>query len=96
MIITEKYYPVVVKASVGENYTVLAQFSDGTIHKYNMKGLIDKGGVFAPLKNPELFKDTLTVMNQTVAWDLSGNGDPKDCIDVDPLVVYASEIVGTV
>ena len=89
----EKYYPVVVQALPGQNNIVYAYFSDGTIHAYDMKPLIESGGIFSQLKDEVFFRDKLTVMNSTVAWDLSGCYDPTNCIDIDPFVVYESEIV---
>jgi hypothetical protein len=85
-----EYYPVVVQALAGSDQTVYAYFSDGHIKQFDMKPLISKGGVFKPLKNESIFKGTLTVMNGTVAWDLSGKRDPSDCIDLDPFTIYES------
>ncbi len=48
----EEYFPEVVQAVPGENYTVYAYFSDGTIHRFDMKPLINTGGVFEILKYP--------------------------------------------
>jgi len=33
-----------------------------------------------------------TVLNNTLAWDLSGNYDPYNCIDLDPEVLYQESI----
>lgn len=84
----DKYYPVVVQAIAGPNYTVYAYFSDGTIKRYDMKPLIRKGGVFEVLKDKAFFSNRLTVLNSTIAWDVSGNYDPTKCIDIDPFEVY--------
>ena len=87
------YFPTVVQALAGEDYIVYAYFTDGSIHKYDMKPLISKGGVFEQLKDMQFFKDRLTVLNMTIAWDLSGRFDPTDCIDIDPFEVYEAERV---
>ena len=42
--------------------------------------------MFEKLKDVDFFK-TVTVMNNTVAWDLSGVRDPSDCIDIDPCTI---------
>ena len=89
----EKYYPVVVQALVGPDFTVYAYFSDGSIKLYDMKPAISKGGVFEPLKDKEFFSRRLTVLNNTIAWDLSGNYDTTKCIDIDPFTVYDSPSV---
>ena len=32
-------------------------------------------------------------MNDTLAWDLSGNNDPSECIDIDPVTLYELEAI---
>jgi hypothetical protein len=43
------------------------------------------------LRDKVLFKTSITVLNDTVTWDLSGNGSTRDCLDVDPFTIYESE-----
>ena len=31
------------------------------------------------------------IMNDTIAWDLNGENDPANCIDIDPETLYALE-----
>lgn len=88
-----EYYPVVVQAVAGPGKTVYAYFSDGQIKQYDMAPAIERGGVFAPLKDADFFVQKLTVLNDTVAWDVSGHFDPRSCIDIDPFEVYAAESV---
>lgn len=80
-------FPKVVQAIPGDNYTIYAYMNDGSVRLVDALPLIDKGGVFAPLRDPDVFQRTLTVMNDTVAWDLSGKHDPSDCIDLDPFSI---------
>ena len=82
-----KSYPKVLQSIAGENFTVYAYMQDGTIRLYDAKPIIGKGGVFEPLKDESFFRERLTVMNGTVAWDLSGRLDPRDCIDIDPFTI---------
>lgn len=89
----EELFPVVVQAIAGESFTVYAYMLDGTVRKIDMLPLIQSGGVFEQLKNPDFFRNALTVLNDTVAWDLSGNYDPADCIDLDPFMVAECEVV---
>lgn len=89
----EEYYPSVVQAVPGPDRTVYAYFSDGSIKQYDVKPLIQAGGVFEALKDDAFFCDRLTVLNDTVAWDLSGRYDPANCIDIDPFEVYEGESV---
>ncbi|HEZ7990476.1 MAG TPA: hypothetical protein RWO66_05895 [Ruminococcus sp.] len=38
-------------------------------------------------------RSALTVMNDTVAWDLSGCFDSSECIDIDPFTIAECEVV---
>lgn len=87
------FYPEVFQAVADNNYNVYAYINDGSIRKFDAKPLIDKGGIFEPLKNKDVFKNTLTVIGNTVAWDLIGNRDEYRCIDVDPFLVFESPVV---
>lgn len=56
-----------------------------------MTPLTARGGVFAPLRDKEYFQNKITVLNDTIAW--STDGDPANCIDIDPFEVYAVPVV---
>ena len=86
-------FPKVLQAIAGEDFTVYAYMQDGTVRLYDAKPLISKGGVFEPLRAEAFFKERLTVLNNTVAWDLSGKLDPSDCIDIDPFTVAECPVV---
>ncbi|WP_066456723.1 DUF2442 domain-containing protein [Anaerotruncus rubiinfantis] len=81
------YIPVVIQAVASDDYKVYAYFDDGSIKCLDMSERLDKE-IFLPLRDIGVFKNTLTVLNDTVAWDLTGRHDPADCIDIDPLTVY--------
>ena len=85
--------PVVLQAVPVTGYKVHAYMNDGTIHLFDAWPMILSGEVFEPLKNSRVFADSLTVINETVAWDLSGDRDPGKCIDVDPYTIMESPIV---
>ena len=72
-----------------DDYKIYIYFSDGRIKLFNARELVSKG-VFKKLQNISLFKDACTVMNDTLAWDISGNYDPSDCLDLDPEELYNS------
>ena len=84
---------VQVIATPAPNYRIILYFDDGSIRQFDVTPLLD-GPVFQPLKDPELFRRSLTVMNGTAAWDIAGTRDEWRCIDLDPLVLYqdAAEI----
>ena len=82
--------PKVVQAVAGDGFTVYAYFSDGTVRLLDASPLLEKGGVFAPLRDPDFFRERLTVLNDAVAWDVDGNRDPCTCVDLDPCELYES------
>ena len=86
-------FPVVLQAVPAEDMIVFAYMQDGTVRKLDMKPVIEKGGIFEQLKNPDIFKNTITVLNDTVAWDISGNRSNSDCIDIDPFIVAECPVV---
>ncbi|MBQ8922334.1 MAG: DUF2442 domain-containing protein [Oscillospiraceae bacterium] len=89
----EALFPVVLQAIAGDDYTVYAYMLDGTVRKVSVKALVEQGGVFERLRDESFFREALTVMNDTVAWDLSGEHDPTNCIDIDPFTIAECEIV---
>ena len=86
------YIPDVSQAVAGDDFTVYAYMTDGFVHLLDMKPLIAQGGVFEKLKDVDFFR-TVIVMNNTVAWDLSGVSDPSECIDIDPCAIAECPIV---
>lgn len=89
----DAYFPAVVQAVPGPGRTVYAYFTDGSIHLFDVLPLIQRGGLFERLADDEFFAGALTVLNDTVAWDVSGKYSPEDCIDIDPFTVYEAPMV---
>ena len=56
------------------------------------KALLKKGGVFSPLRDKDTFRNSLTVMSGTVAWDLERTRNASTCIDIDPCELYDSRL----
>lgn len=84
--------PKVVQVVPTEEYTVYVYFEDGKIVCYDVKPLLEKE-VFSVLREVEYFKRICTIMNDTLAWDISENRDNTTCIDIDPDTLYALEAV---
>lgn len=83
----DEYYPIVVQVIPLDNYHVQVFFSDGKIVDYDATQDLQHE-IFKPLQDIEKFKDACTVLNDTLAWDLSGNRDTTACIDIDPFTLY--------
>jgi hypothetical protein len=75
-----------------EDYCVYVYFDDGKIVCYDAKPLLDKK-VFEPLRDKKIFMNSCTILNDTLAWDISGDRDLRECLDIDPDVLYALEHV---
>ena len=82
-----EYFPTVVQVIPLDNFHVQVFFDDGKIVDYDATEDL-KAEIFKPLRDIDAFKEACTVMNGTLAWDLSGNRDESSCIDSDPFTVY--------
>lgn len=56
--------PKVIQAVAGPDYTVYAYFHDGTVCLFDATPLLEKGGVFLPLRDINFFRTRLTVPQQ--------------------------------
>ena len=74
-----EYIPKVLQAVAGEDFTIYLYFSDGSVRLYDAKPLLQLGGVFEPMRDPDYFRDRLTVLNDM---------GPCNCIDLDPIELY--------
>jgi hypothetical protein len=79
----------VVQVLPTNDYKVYIYFDDGKIRLFDASEIV-KRGVFRQLQNIDTFKNTVTVLNDTLAWDLTGNFDPYNCLDIDPEELYNS------
>ena len=84
------YTPQIVQVIPHEDYTVSVYFSDRKIVRYDVAPKLGKG-VFQRLKDISFFVQNCKIMNDTLAWDLSGNNDVTNCIDIDPDYLYSLE-----
>ena len=81
-------FPKVVQVIPMRDYSVYVYFEDGKIVHYDMSQMVGKEA-FQSLKDIEVFMNTCTVMNDTLAWDITGNRDNTRCLDIDPDTLYA-------
>ena len=80
----------VVQVKPTKDFKIYVYFEDGAIRLYDVKPHIEQGGVFKQIEKFEDFLDKCTVLNNTVAWDLSGKFDPYHCIDIDPETLFSN------
>ncbi|GEP67060.1 DUF2442 domain-containing protein [Clostridium beijerinckii] len=82
-----EYMPEVIQVRPTNDFKVYVYFDDGSIKLYDAKELINKG-IFTKVKDINVFKETCTVLNGTLAWDLDGNYNENTCLDIDPFEIY--------
>lgn len=81
------YFPNIVQVVPKDDYVVMVYFDDGKIVSYDVKDKLNSP-VFKKIKDIEVFKNTCTILNDTLAWDISGNRDAGSCVDIDPDTLY--------
>ncbi len=79
----------VVQVYPTDDYKVYIYFADGRVKLFDAKELVTHG-VFRQIRDIEKFKNSCTVLNDTLAWDISGKFDPSNCLDLDPEELYNS------
>ena len=79
--------PSVVQVEPHEDYTVTVLFADGKSVLYDASSIVGKG-VFSSLEDISVFMDRCVVLNDTLAWDISGDYNPTTCLDIDPVTIY--------
>ena len=83
-----KTIPRVIKVEPHDDYTVTITFDDGKVVEYDAKHLLNRG-VFLPLNDINFFKERCRILNNTLAWDISGDKDLTMCLDIDPLTIWS-------
>lgn len=79
---------MVIQVKPTDDFQVYVYFEDGKIKLFDMKPVIAKGGVFDKISSIDDFKSKCTVMNNTLAWDINGDFDSYNCLDISPETIY--------
>ena len=87
------FWPKVLQVVPTDDYEVYAYFNDGSVRLFDVKPLIKPDTVFEPLQDIGFFMSKIAVINETVAWDIGGNRDPRKCVDLDPFVLFEQPAV---
>ncbi|HZK71595.1 MAG TPA: DUF2442 domain-containing protein [Clostridia bacterium] len=75
-----------------DDYKVYVHYDNGEIRLYDASWILEKSEVFEQIKDIEVFKEICTVMNDTLAWDISRCRDRYNCIDICTDTVYEDSI----
>ncbi len=74
--------PLLTEAEPVADYTVRVRFEDGVIGEVDLSYLLDNGGVFEPLRDPDYFRRLRADLEAgTIVW-------PNDA-DIAPETLYA-------
>jgi len=74
------------------DFKVYLYYDNGEIKLYDCSWILKECGVFEKIHDIEVFKELCTIMNGTLAFDISLVRDPYSCIDICPDTVYKDSI----
>jgi len=75
-----------------DEYKVYLYYDSGEIKLYDCSWVLKEGGIFEQLHDKDRFKKLCTIMNNTLAFDISEERDPCNCIDICPDTIYEESI----
>ncbi len=75
-----------------DGFKVYLYYDNGEIKLYDCKWVLEETGVFTEIHDNDMFKEICTIMNGTLAFDISHTRDPYNCIDICPDTVYEDSI----
>ena len=85
----ETKYRRIIYVAMGKGNRAYCLFSDNQWRIWDATDVLNSQTMQAQLrKDPGFFRNRIAVINNTLAWDVAGDGDPYLCIDVDPIVIY--------
>lgn len=75
-----------------DDFSIILHYDNGEIRLYDCTWIFKETEVFEKIRDIKQFKELCTVMNGTLAWDISGKRDPYTCIDICPDTIYEESI----
>lgn len=84
------FFPLVLQVIPTDNFELYVYFNDGSVRFFDANPILKKETVFERIMDIDNFKSKIRILNGTVAWDIDGNRNTYDCIDIDPLVIFDS------
>jgi len=85
---SEEYIPQIYMVALAGGKKVDCYFTNGAVRRFDVSAAIRLGGVFAPLKNQKVFERAVMVIDGVLAFDIKGNRDPYEIVDICADVVY--------
>lgn len=75
-----------------DDYKVYLYYDNGEIRVYDCSFVLNQSGIFEKIKDITKFKELCTIMNRTLAFDISEKRDPYCCIDICPDTLYNDSV----
>jgi len=75
-----------------DDYKIYLYYDNGEIKVYDCKWILGEKGVFEKIHNIKNFMRLCTIMNNTLAFDISEKFDTYNCIDICPDTIYEDSI----
>ncbi|MCL2057007.1 MAG: DUF2442 domain-containing protein [Oscillospiraceae bacterium] len=86
------YRPKLFQAVPTDSYNVCLYYDNGEIKMYDCNWVTEEQGVFTQIHDIRAFKELCTIMNGTLAFDISRIRDPYNCIDICPDTLYTDSV----
>jgi hypothetical protein len=86
------FRPKLFQAIPTDNYHVYLYFDNGEIKDYDCSWILNEKGIFEKIHDIAKFKEYCTIMNNTLAFDISLVRDPYNCIDICPDTIYEDSV----
>jgi hypothetical protein len=84
--------PKLIQVLPRDDYKVYLYYENGEIRVYDCAWILAETGTFEKIKDIVVFKECCTIMNRTLAWDILGNRDLYNCIDICPDTIYEDSV----
>ncbi len=75
-----------------KDYNVYLYYDNGEIKLYDCKWALTKSGIFTKLHSADAFVELCCIMNNTLAFDVAGDFDNCNCIDICPDTIYTDSV----
>ncbi len=84
--------PALYQVLPADDFKVYLYYDNGEIKLYDCSFILEESGVYDEIKDISRFKELCTIMNGTLAFDISEQRDPFNCIDFCPDVLYCESV----
>jgi hypothetical protein len=84
--------PKLFQVAPTDDFKVFLYYDSGEIKLYDCSWILNESGAFFALHDITVFKELCTIMNGTLAFDISHTRDPYNCIDICPDTVYEDSV----